>query len=152
MGARVTTAKAAVVLLVCVGLGVARPFAAQDSAALSGTVTDGQGGVLPGATVTVSGQRSPEVKVVTDEHGVFHVLALEPGTYQVRIELAGFRTEQTTVTVVSGRTTRIAVRLDVGSLSETVTVSSGRSRGRAWRPPMAPVPRQPANSARGRFR
>jgi len=98
MGARVTTAKAAVVLLVCVGLGVARPFAAQDSAALSGTVTDGQGGVLPGATVTVSGQRSPEVKVVTDEHGVFHVLALEPGTYQVRIELAGFRTEQTTVT------------------------------------------------------
>ena len=70
MGARVTTAKAAVVLLVCVGLGVARPFAAQDSAALSGTVTDGQGGVLPGATVTVSGQRSPEVKVVTDEHGV----------------------------------------------------------------------------------
>ena len=143
MGARVTTAKAAVVLLVCVGLGVARPFAAQDSAALAGTVTDGQGGVLPGATVTVSGQRSPEVKVVTDEHGVFHVLALEPGTYQVRIELAGFRTEQTTVTVVSGRTTRIAVRLDVGSLSETVTVSSGRSRGRAWKPPIAPVRREP---------
>jgi Ca-activated chloride channel family protein len=146
MGARVTTAKAAVVLLVCVGLWVARPFAAQDSAALSGTVTDGQGGVLPGATVTVSGRRSPEVKVVTDEHGVFHVLALEPGTYQVRIELAGFRTEQTTVTVVSGRTTRIAVRLDVGSLSETVTVSSGRSRGRAWRPPTSPMPRVPAVS------
>jgi len=142
----VTTAKAAVVLLVCVGLWVARPFAAQDSAALWGTVTDGQGGVLPGATVTVSGPRPPEVKVVTDENGVFHVLALQPGTYQVRIELAGFRTEQTTVAVVSGRTTRIAVRLDVGSLSETVTVSSGRSRGRAWRPPMAPVPRQPAVS------
>ena len=49
MGARVTTAKAVVVLLVCVGLWVARPFAAQDGAALSGTVTDRQGGVLPGS-------------------------------------------------------------------------------------------------------
>jgi hypothetical protein len=55
MGARVTTAKAVVVLLVCVGLWVARPFAAQDGAALAGTVTDAQGAVLPGATVTVSG-------------------------------------------------------------------------------------------------
>ena len=66
MEARVTTAKAVVVLLVCVGLWVARPFAAQDRAALSGTVTDAQGGVLPGVTVTVAGPLPPEVKVVTD--------------------------------------------------------------------------------------
>ena len=39
MGARVTTAKAVGYYLVCVGLWVARPFAAQDAAALSGTVT-----------------------------------------------------------------------------------------------------------------
>jgi Ca-activated chloride channel family protein len=124
MGSRVTTAKAVVVLLVCAGLWVARPFAAQDSAALSGTVTDAQGGVLPGATVTVSGPRRAEAKAVTDEKGIFHVLALQPGTYQVRVELEGFKTGETTVTVVSGRTTTIAVRLEVGSLAETVTVTS----------------------------
>ena len=124
MGARVTTANAVVVLLVCVGLWSARPFAAQDSAALSGTVTDSQGGVLPGATVTVKGPRPPELAAVTNERGVFHILGLQPGTYTVRVELSGFKVEETTVTVVSGRTTTIAVRLEVGSLAETVTVSS----------------------------
>ena len=124
MGARVTTAKAVVVLLVCVGLWVARPFAAQDRAVLSGTVTDAQGGVLPGATVTVSGPRPPDVTVVTDGKGVFRVLALQPGTYQVRVELAGFKVEQRTITVVSGRTTTIAVVLNVAALEETVSVSA----------------------------
>jgi Ca-activated chloride channel family protein len=127
MGARVTTARAVVVLLVCAGLWVARPFAAQDGAVLSGTVTDQQGAVLPGATVTVSGPRTPELKVVTDEKGVFRVLALQPGTYTVRIELAGFRSERTTVTVVAGRTTTIAVRLEIESLSEIVSVSTQAS-------------------------
>ena len=130
MGARVTTAKAVVVLLVCVGLWVARPFAAQDGAALAGTVTDAQGAVLPGATVTVSGLRDPDVKTTTDAKGVFHVLGLHPGTYTVQIELSGFVAEQTTVTLVSGRTTTIAVRLQVGSMSEIVSVSSQASTTR----------------------
>jgi Ca-activated chloride channel homolog len=124
MGARVTTAKAVVVQLVCVGLAVARPFAAQESAALSGTVTDSQGAVLPGVTVTVKGDWAAESKAVTNEQGIFQILGLQPGTYQVRIELSGFKVEETTVTIVSGRTTTIAVRLEVGSLAETVTVSS----------------------------
>ena len=124
MGARVTTAKAVVVLLVCVGLWVARPFAAQDGAALSGTVTDAQGGVLPGATVTVTGPRPPERTAVTNEKGVFHVLGLQSGTYTVRTEMEGFRREQTTVTIVSGHTTTIAVVLHVAGMEETVTVSS----------------------------
>jgi hypothetical protein len=124
MGARVTTAKAAAVLLVCAGLWVARPFAAQDGAALSGTVVDLQGAALPGATVTVKGPRPPDVSVVTNEQGVFRVLALQPGTYTVRIELTGFKVEEATVTVVSGRTTTLAVVLHVGALAETVTVTT----------------------------
>jgi Ca-activated chloride channel homolog len=151
MGARVTTAQAVVGLLICVGLLAARPFAAQESAAVSGTVKDSAGGVLPGATVTVWGPRQTETKAVTNEQGVFHVLGLQPGNYKVRIELEGFRSEETTVTVVSGRTTTIAVTLDVGSLAETVTVSaqastiqtrtSSRSVDRLPRGrPMAPSP------------
>ncbi len=124
MGARVTTAQAVVGLLICVGLLAARPFAAQESAAVSGTVKDQSGAVLPGVTVTIWGPRQTETKAVTDERGVFHVLGLQPGEYRVRVELSGFKTEETTVTVVSGRTTTIAVTLQVGSLAETVTVGA----------------------------
>jgi Ca-activated chloride channel family protein len=58
----------------------------------------------------------------------------------VKVDLAGFRQEQTTVEVVSGRTTTIAVTLDVGSMAETVTVSSSaptvqtESSSRAYNP------------------
>ena len=125
MGARVTTAKAAVVLLVCVGLWVARPFAAQDAAALTGVVTDSTGAALPGVAITVTGDRGPAATAVTNERGEFHVLGLLPGKYTVAIELSGFRSERQAIEVVSGRTVKLAVRLEVGSLSETVTVSSG---------------------------
>jgi Ca-activated chloride channel family protein len=133
MGARVTTAQAVVGLLICVGLLTARPFAAQESAAVSGTVKDQAGAVLPGVTVTLWGPRQAETKAVTDEHGVFRVLGLQPGEYRVRVELEGFKTEETTVTVGSGRTTTIAVTLEVGSLTETVTVGAQGSRIQARR-------------------
>ena len=146
MGARVTTAKAVVYS------GVRRPVGGQAvcRAGCRGVVGDGDGcagRVLPG-TVTVLGPRSPDVKVVTDEKGL-RVLALQPGACRVRVELRGFKAWQTTVTVVSGRTTTIAVVLDVGALADTVNVTSGatsvqtsRSCGsarraaatRGWRP------------------
>ena len=149
MGARVTTAKAVVVLLVCVGLWVARPFAAQDAAALTGVVTDSTGAALPGVSITVTGDRGPAATAVTNERGEFHVLGLLPGKYTVAIELSGFKPERQAIEVVSGRTVKLAVRLEVGSLSETVTVSSGTlpvqtnsssrsftgySGGREWKP------------------
>jgi Ca-activated chloride channel homolog len=150
MGARVTTAKAVVVLLVCVGLWVARPFAAQDAAALTGVVTDSTGAALPGVSITVTGDRGPAAKAVTNDRGEFHVLGLLPGKYTVAIELEGFKHERQVIEVVSGRTVKLAVTLEVGSLSETVTVSSGtqgiqtssstrsygtrRSREREWNP------------------
>ena len=149
MGARVTTAKAVVVLLVCVGLWVPRPFAAQDAAALTGVVTDSTGAALPGVSITVTGDRGSAATAVTNERGEFHVLGLLPGKYIVAIELSGFKPERQAIEVVSGRTVKLAVRLEVGSLSETVTVSSGTlpvqtssssrsftaySGGREWKP------------------
>jgi Ca-activated chloride channel family protein len=123
MGARVTTAMHAVVgTLFVVGLLVSRPFAAQDAAALSGVVKDMTGAALPGVTVTVNGPRWSRT-TTSNERGEFHVPALEPGTYTVKFELSGFKVEQKTVEIVSGHTTKLAVTLEVGSLSETVTVS-----------------------------
>ena len=140
MGARVTTARAVVGLLVCVGLLAETPCAAQDAAALSGTVADPSGAVLPGVTVTVTDPRSAKRTVVTDTNGVFRVPGLEPGSYTVRAELSGFTAVERTVTVVSGRGTTIALVLEVASLAEMVTVTSeapqvqASSSSRAYNP------------------
>jgi Ca-activated chloride channel family protein len=126
---RVSMAQAVVGVLLFAGLCTApRPFAAQDGAALSGVVTDSSGAVLPGATVTVSGPRPPDVTAITDANGAFRILALQPGKYKVRIELTGFKDAQTTVEIVSGKTTTIRVVLDIGAMSEEVTVSSAPGR------------------------
>jgi hypothetical protein len=46
--------------------------------------------------VTVKGDRRRNRRV-TNKQGTFHILGLRPGTYTVRVELSGFKTEETTV-------------------------------------------------------
>ncbi len=102
------------------------PAAAQQTGTLSGTVRDGQGGVLPGVTVTVSGDAligGPRT-AVTGETGAYLVPTLPPGTYTTTYELTGFaplRREGIIVEVAV--TARLDVELGVGTLNETVTVS-----------------------------
>src|ERR671912_742041 len=60
---------------------------------IAGTVRDASGGVVPGATVTVTNMGTNAVQTATtDAQGFYRVAALEPGTYMVSIELSGFRT------------------------------------------------------------
>ena len=68
-------------------------FAQTGTAALIGTVTDQQGAVLPGVTVTVTGVDSGVSRTATtDTSGGYQVLALPPGLYNLKVELEGFRT------------------------------------------------------------
>ena len=61
--------------------------------AISGTVRDVSGAIVPGATVTVTNVDTNSTRsVVTDAQGFYRVPALEPGTYTVRTELSGFQT------------------------------------------------------------
>src|SRR4029450_8413141 len=61
--------------------------------AILGTVVDPQGQVVPGATVTVTDERTTEVRESTsDERGAFQITSLAPGTYTVRVALTGFST------------------------------------------------------------
>jgi len=89
---------------------------------ITGKVTDEQGGVLPGVTVTLTGRTGSQTQV-TDAEGVYRFIGLPPGTYSVKAELQGFRTkEQQDLALTVGRTIDTPLALAVGGLTETVDV------------------------------
>ena len=85
-------------------------------------LTDSAGAVLPGVTVTLSGA---EIRTaVTDERGAFSFDNLPPGKYTLRAALPGFRELLREVSVTSSRTLRLALKMGVGALQETVSVGA----------------------------
>ena len=102
------------------------PQAAAAQSAIAGLVKDNTGAVLPGATVEaaspalIEGRRS----VVTDGEGRFSIINLRPGLYNVTFALEGFsRVERQGIELPSNFTATVDATLNVGSVSETVTVT-----------------------------
>jgi outer membrane receptor protein involved in Fe transport len=93
---------------------------------LRGTVTDANGGAVAGANVTVKSEATGTVSPIkTTGEGTFDVPALQPGTYTVTVEAPGFkRSVSTGVAVKIGIVNPVAVVLEAGNVSETVTVTS----------------------------
>jgi hypothetical protein len=97
---------------------------ATTTGSLYGRVTDETGGVLPGATVTLSGIGAPR-NTTTGPQGDFRFINLSPGSYTVKTELSGFSTvERTNVAVTLGTNTELVVPLKLASVSATITVTS----------------------------
>src|SRR5712691_9362281 len=94
-------------------------------ATLYGVVHDSTGAILPGVSVVVTHQGTNLVReTVSDERGEFALPALPAGPYAIKIELAGFKTYNSQgLTLGAGQTLRQTYVLEVGTLSETVTVS-----------------------------
>jgi hypothetical protein len=110
-------------------LSPAIPAAAQSTAingTIEGTVTDDQGAVLPGVTVTVTNLDTGDTRaVVTNESGLYRAPLLSLGNYRVEAELQGFKKyEQSGISLRAGQTAVIDFRLSVGTLAETVTVTA----------------------------
>jgi hypothetical protein len=91
-----------------------------------GTVTDAQGTVVPGATVTITQPATGLVRAVTTgPDGGYEVRYLRPGEHTLEIQMTGFRTERRTGIVLQlSQLARIDVRLQVGELKETVEVTA----------------------------
>jgi hypothetical protein len=69
------------------------PAYAQFNASVQGTVTDPSGGVIPGASVTVTNQATLVGRTTrTSGSGFYNVTALPPGTYTVEVQAQGFET------------------------------------------------------------
>jgi hypothetical protein len=92
--------------------------------ALTGRVTDQQGGAIPGVIVITTHMQTGEVRsFVTDANGQYLAADLTPGRYTVRFELIGFaKVERADVIVQLGRTFEVNTQLTVGQLSEMVQV------------------------------
>src|ERR1700692_1532247 len=87
-------ARIRLVLVVCLFLMFAKSLRAQTAGtgALTGTVTDSSGAVVPNATVTISSRDTGQVRTATTgPDGVYKVSLLPPGDYQVKFQAAGFR-------------------------------------------------------------
>src|SRR3972149_1192276 len=109
-------------ILVLAGAGLA---SAQETTTgtIFGRVADEQGGVIPGATVTVSSAQGEKV-ANTDGNGRYNVPFLTPGTYSMRVELAGFAPAvREGVIVHLGQRTELVFTLRVGTVAETITVT-----------------------------
>ncbi len=92
---------------------------------ISGTVRDQSDAVVPGASISIRHVATgAERHITSDDHGAFSAPALAVGTYEVRAELSGFRTQQTEVVVSTGRVATVEMRMDVGAASEVVNVAA----------------------------
>jgi hypothetical protein len=89
-----------------------------------GTVSDTQGQVVPGATVAIKEIGKQTVTtVVTDANGAYIAPFLNPGTYEVEVELTGFKKYvRQGITVQVNDRARVDASLEVGQLTEVTTV------------------------------
>ena len=99
---------------------------AQATAQISGTVKDDSGGVLPGATVTVTQTDTGFSRnTVSDGEGAYRLTNLPVGPYKLEVTLEGFRTyTQTGIVLQVGSAPALNVTLGVGQLTEAVTVEA----------------------------
>jgi hypothetical protein len=106
-------------------LSAAPAYAQSSQGRLIGVVTDAQGAVLPGVTVTAS---SPALlgtrTTVTEPDGKYLFASLPTGTYKVTFDLQGFKQSvRENIQVVLGQTISADADLQLGQLTESVTVS-----------------------------
>jgi outer membrane cobalamin receptor len=100
------------------------PCAAQ-LASISGVVRDPDSKVVPGVAMHVAAQAGQfRADALTDDKGRYVFSALDPGRYRVTARLSGFKTANVDVLVAVRQPATVDVRLELGEVSESVTVGA----------------------------
>jgi hypothetical protein len=107
-------------LLLCLPL-----FSQGSSGRILGTVMDQSGGVVAGATVTVTDTERGVTKILTtNEPGEYNAPNLTPGTYKVRVEAKGFKAvERQNIVLEVGKEIRVDMTLAPGAVADTITIT-----------------------------
>lgn len=102
-------------------------FAQQGTSSVRGTVKDPQGNVVAGATVTLSNVGTSATRnATTTESGAYGFEFVAVGDYSVEVEAPGFKKAViTAVHALVAKPTTVDVQLEIGNVSESVTVASG---------------------------
>ena len=107
--------------------GLAAPLQAQVSlASVTGSVTDTDQAVIPGAKVTIRNLATGiEVKGETNAAGYYTLISLQPGPYELEVETMGFaRFVRSNLKLETGQQLRIDAEMQIGAVTESITVSS----------------------------
>ena len=112
-------------LIIAAGLLSASLAAQAVTGTILGTVTDTSNAAVPGATVTLTNAGTGQTRsVVTDANGEYTAPSLQTGKYKLVAELPGFRTVTLAdIDLGVDQRVRLNVRLEIGTVAETVTVS-----------------------------
>jgi hypothetical protein len=95
---------------------------------ISGTVTDESGAVVPNATVTITNKATGAARSLTaNAEGIFSASSLQPGDYEVRAELEGFKTLVRDAQVQAGGNTTVNMAMTLGATREVVNVEAASS-------------------------
>jgi hypothetical protein len=114
-------------------------IATSGAGGLSGAVTDARGAALPGVTVQVLRGGVRVADTVTNPPGQYRISGIAPGLYDVTFALQGFRTvARPSVSVSGGMETLLNATMEVGTVSQSITVTAG-TPATPPPPPSAPV-------------
>lgn len=95
------------------------------SSSISGTVSDPQGNAVPGASVTLISSQNKSRNTITTNAGTFTFPGILPDTYRVEVEGKGFKKSVVEgVQAAVDKPTQLSVALEVGGVSEVVTVNA----------------------------
>ena len=98
---------------------------AQFRAGIQGTVADAAGGVVPGATVTLTSKETNKAQTTTtSDDGFYRFAGLAPGAYTLSAEKADFKKQVLENVVVNAEDTQgVDILLSAGNVAEVVTVT-----------------------------
>jgi hypothetical protein len=116
----------AITVLVCLSLLCAVGARAQETGDILGTVTDTSGGIVPGATVTLTNTATNISQTTqTAGDGNYAFTLLQVGSYSVKVEAKGFKTYSApSIALSSGDRARVDAKMEVGEQSTTVEVQA----------------------------
>jgi hypothetical protein len=112
-------------IFMCVLLVLGVAYAQSDRGTITGTVVDPAGARIPNASIEAKNMNTGALfQTTTSETGNYTLAQLPVGSYQLSVSAPGFKQfVRMGLTVSVAQTLRIDISLEVGSISETITVS-----------------------------
>jgi hypothetical protein len=115
-----------VAVLLVISSGSSLLFGQVQRGAIEIKTTDAQGALIPGVTVTVTGETlAGAINGITDETGVYRAANLNVGVYTVTLALPGFQTmKRENIQVVQSQTVELNIEMKVGAVTQEISVSA----------------------------